>query len=162
MNSPHPTIEKAKTDFAQAKTQLLTALAATPDDKLNWAPSETARTPLHQAAHAAGALKYIHEMLNGRPFGASSTAEADQFFREWEQQFTTREPVLQLIEENSAAYKQFLETLTAESLDAAIERPFGLGQVPLSAALTAAPDHTRWHTAQIEYIQTIYGDHIWR
>ena len=162
MNSQHPTIERAKTDFAQAKEQLLTALASTPDDKLNWSPSPTARTPIHLTAHAAGALKSIHEMLQGRTFEASSTAEADRSFREWEAQFTAREPVLELFQTNSAAYEQFLETLTPDALDATFELPFGLGRAPVSEALTFAPDHTKWHGAQLEYIQTIYGDRTWR
>ncbi|PQV64130.1 DinB superfamily protein [Abditibacterium utsteinense] len=154
-------IARAKSDFLQAKALLSQALASTPDERLNWAPSPTARTPIQLAAHAAGAIKSIHEMLDGRTFEANTTAEADQSFREWESQFTTREPVLTLLEENSAAYLQWLQNLTPEALDASIELPFGSGQAPLTTALTFAPSHTNSHTAQIDYIQTIYGDRVW-
>lgn len=162
MNTQQETIERAKTDFARAKNQLLTALSSTPDDRINWSPSATARTPLQQVAHAAWAIASIHEMLNGRTFQASSTAEADKSFRAWEEQFTARESVLELLEANSAAYEQFLEALTPEALNATIELPLGSGRACLAEALTFAPNHTKWHTAQIEYIQTIYGDRIWR
>ena len=53
MNTQQEIIEHAKTDFLQAKERLCQALAATPDDRLNWAPSATARTPIQQTAHAA-------------------------------------------------------------------------------------------------------------
>ena len=161
MNSQQ-TIEHAKTDFARAKRMLLTAFEATPDDKLNWSPTPSARTPLHLVAHAADAVKNVHEMLQGRTFEANTPAEADKSFREWEQQFTAREPVLALWEENSAAYEAWLAALTPDALDGTIELPFGSGRACLSEALFFLPRHTNWHTAQLEYIQTIYGDRIWR
>lgn len=100
-------------------------------------------------------------MLNGRPFEASSTAEADTFFREHDRQFTSREQVLGLLEENCAAYERWLDALAPEALAGTVELPFGSGRACLAEALSFAPGHTNWHTAQINYIQTIYGDHIW-
>lgn len=161
MNFQTQAIERAKADFARAKQQLLTAFASTPDDRLSWSPSPTARTPLQVAAHAASALKSIHEMLDGRPFGANTTANADQSFREHDEQFSSREQVLHLLEENSAAYERWLAALSPEALEGTIELPFGSGRACLAEALTFAPGHTNYHTAQINYIQTVYGDHVW-
>lgn len=62
------TITQAKAEFLRAKEQLLSSLATTPDDKLNWSPATSARTPLHLAAHAASAVSGIVRMLNGEPF----------------------------------------------------------------------------------------------
>jgi len=161
MSTHQETVERAKADLLQAKEQLSRALSTTPDERINWSPCATARTPVQQVAHAANAIKSIHEMLCGRTFQAKTTAEADKSFREWEQQFTTREPVIQLLEENSAAYVQWLDALAPEDLTGTVEAPFGLGAVPMTAALAFAPGHTNFHAAQIEYIQTIYGDRVW-
>ncbi len=157
----HNPIHQAKTDFLRAKERLARVLANTADDKLNWSPSSTARTPLHQAAHAADALRNIHNFLDGRPFEVGSPAEADKGFRQWERQFSTREAVVDLLETNSAAYLSWLDTLSPNRLDSMIELPFGLGPAPLRVALTFPPAHTNDHAAQIEYIQTCYGDQDW-
>lgn len=161
MNTHQQTMERAKADFTQAKDALSRALAATPDERLNWSPSATARTPLHQAAHAAKAIRQICELLEGRPFPSNSTAEFDASLRAWEEQFTAREPVLALLESNSAAYLQWLDALTPEALEGSIELPFGSGNACMAQARSFAPHHTNWHTAQINYIQTIYGDQVW-
>jgi hypothetical protein len=161
MTFTQDTINQAKGEFLQAKERLTIALATTPDDRVNWSPSETARTPIQIVAHAAGALKNIHGMMVGQPFEVGSTTEADAGFREWERQFTTREQVLELLEENSDAYVAFLESLTPEQLETPMQLPFGMGHAPIGIGLSFPPGHTRVHTAQIEYIQTIYGDHDW-
>ena len=161
MNSHQAIIERARADFLRAKELLCRAFSTTPDERINWSPSATARTPLQQVAHTAWALGSIHEILNGRTFQANSTAEADTSFREWERQFTTREAVLQLLERNSAQYVGWLDALTPEALTATVELPFGSGFAPLTAALAFAPNHTQWHAAQINYMQTIYGDLDW-
>lgn len=154
-------ITQAKDKFALAKGGLLRALATTPDDRLSWAPSATARSVIQQVAHAAWAITSITETLDGRTFQAESTAAAEASFREWERQFSGREEVEALFIENSAAYEAWLDSLAPERLDETVTMPFGLGTVPLGAVVEVAADHTNWHTAQINYIQTIYGDHDW-
>jgi hypothetical protein len=161
MSAHQQVIEHARTNFLQSKGLLSHALSTTADDRLNWSPSPTARTPIQQAAHAAASLKGILEVLNGRTLPFQSTTEADKTFREWEQQFTAREPVLGLLEENSAQYVQWLEALTPEALNTSVELSFGLGAKCLKEALSFAPSHLCWHAAQINYIQTIYGDRDW-
>lgn len=154
-------IRSAKADFLQAKRRLLALLKATPDDRINWAPSDTARTPLHLVAHSAAAIASIHAMLDGRPFEIDTNDVADGEFRKWEQGFTNREDAVQLLESNSRAYVAWLDALTLEGLSAPIQLPFGLGESTVGAALGAAAMHTLAHAAQLEYIQTIYGDQVW-
>jgi len=69
--------------------------------------------------------------------------------------------VLQMFEENSAEYSAWLDSLTPEALDISVELPFDFGFAPVSAALGFVPAHTSWHAAQIQYMQTIYGDLEW-
>lgn len=154
-------IEAAKESFLQAKGRMERALASTPDDKLTWSPSPSSRNTLAIVAHSASALHSITEMLDGRPFGTPTTAEADKDFREWENQFTTREAVAELFEKNSHKYLTFIDNLSEDRYGELVTLPFGLGQAPFFACASAAANHTNDHCAQIDYLQTIYGDQDW-
>ena len=155
------TAEAAKANFLRAKGQICHALANTPDDRLNWSPSPTARTPLHQVVHAANSIEHIYKAMIGQRFAVPTPAEADAGFREVERGFTTREAALALLDAKSDAYIAFLDGMTSEQLDGMMKAPFGLGDVPVRIALSFPVEHTNWHVAQIDYIQTIYGDLDW-
>ncbi len=154
-------IQGAKQEFERSRDRMMGLLKDTPDDKLNWSPSPTSRTPLALVTHSAMALHNICEMLNGRPFGATTTAIADKGFRQEEQPFTTREGVTALFEKNAAAVVAYFDALTEAGLNDPITFPFGLGTGTVIHGITAPARHTEAHIAQLEYIQTIYGDQDW-
>lgn len=156
------TIDKTKETYLQAAAQLRAAFANIPDERLNWSPSPTSRTPIQIVAHCAAATNFIREQMDGTPFPLKNTEEADSFFREWERQFHTRAQALELLDEASAKHLAWLEGLTEERLQFMAELPFGLGSAPVEAWLDIAANHTRSHVPQLEYIQTIYGDKDWR
>ena len=162
MPAAQDTIDQAKAAYLQAKTSLCSTFAHTPDERLNWSPSPTARTPIQIVAHAAMAVQNIHQWMSGTPFHHKTTADADAAFRASEQKFHSREQVLGFLDDVSANYLAWLDELTPEHLESKVELPFGLGSTPLENGLDAAPNHTRGHIAQLEYIHTIYGDHDWR
>ena len=56
------------------------------------------------------------------------------------------------------AYR-FVNALTPEMLASTVHLPFGV--IPMSVAITVMADHMRGHSAQIDYVRTIYGDHDW-
>lgn len=155
------TINQAKAEYLQAKDRITHALLNTPDDRINWSPAPSARTPVQLVAHAAQAMAFIHQQLDGTPFEIPTTAEADRSFRDWEQQFCTREQALDVLERNGAAYVAWLDALTPERLQDNVKMPFGLGYAPVEIGLKFVPAHTHGHAAQIDYIQTIYGDQDW-
>lgn len=154
-------IQQAKADFLRAKKQIARAFASTPDDRINWSPSPTARTPVNLVVHAAGAIKNIHDFLDGRPFEVTDPHEADAFFRADEARITSREEAVAFLEESSDRYVAWLDALTPDRLSSPVTLPFGMGEAPLAVGLSFAPAHTLTHAAQIEYIQTIYGDRDW-
>lgn len=154
-------IESAKAEFLQAKEGMVKALATTPDDRINWAPAPTARTPVQQVAHSAASIGHITGMLSGTHFAPQTPEEADKGFREWEQQFSTREEVLELLNQKSDAFLAWLDSVTSEQLETTVRLPFNLGIAPIRAVITAPALHTRFHAAQMEYTQTIYGDQDW-
>ena len=153
------TINEAKAEFTRAKDRLVKDLKTTPDDKINWSPSPTARTPIECVAHAAMSIEGMQGMFTGKPFPFSGVDELDQFSRQKESEFKTREKAIGLLEENSKGYLDWLDTLTPEQLQSTLDLPFG--SFPYAAAITFAADHLRCHAGQIEYIQTIYGDRDW-
>lgn len=153
------TITQAKAEFLRSKEQLLSSLATTPDDKLNWSPATTARTPLQLAAHAASAVSGIVRMLNGEPFPYAGTGEFDASMRLAEQEYTTREQVLALMEQNSAQYLTWIDALSPEQVSSTVTIPFG--PMPMAVGVTLPADHIRYHAAQLNYLQTICGDRDW-
>ncbi|MCB0825610.1 MAG: DinB family protein [Armatimonadetes bacterium] len=154
-------IETTKRELIQAKDRMLSLLASTPDDKLNWKPSPTSRSILEVVAHTAHALKNIRIQMSGTPFPISTSAQAQAEFHHHDKAFDTREKAEHYLVEAVEEYIAFLDTLTESDLERLEEMPFGLGPAPLSAFIPAGYMHTMGHNAQIEYIQTIYGDEDW-
>jgi uncharacterized damage-inducible protein DinB len=156
----NPQIQSVKMDFDRTTGRLLTDLAATPDDKLNWSPSPTARTPLEVAFHCAEVISGIHGSVDGtNPMPSVTPAEMDAYCREQEMKPRSREDVVKMIEEKSSAYSAWLEGLSDEKLLETWQSPFG--PIPMTVAISLPTFHTANHVAQLEYIQTIYGDRIW-
>ncbi|MGO8670661.1 MAG: DinB family protein [Capsulimonadaceae bacterium] len=153
------TISRTKAEYIRAKDRLVRLLDKTPEDKINWSPSPTARTPVQLASHASMVVGGLLDMLKGQPFEFTNTAELDARFRQAERGFTTREQALGLLETNSAQYLAFLDGLTEEQLASDVTTPFGT--FPMALAITFAADHMRGHLGQIDYLQTIWGDYDW-
>lgn len=149
-------IEEAKAELMRAKQRLAGALTSTPDDKKNWSPSATSRTPVQITAHAALSTPAIQELIEGKPFRYGSMQEMVVAVREYDKPFTSAEEVLALLDQNCSAYAKWLDTVTPEALAGTVQMPFG--EMPMQVAVTIAADHMRGHAAQIEYLQTVYGD----
>ncbi|MBS1705171.1 MAG: DinB family protein [Armatimonadetes bacterium] len=154
-------IDSARADLLQARDRILALLDATPDEKLRWRPSDHARSILEIAAHAADALSHIVSQMQGMPFAVPTSREADASFRARDEKLESKEQVRAEWERNSASYVAFLDSLSDSDLDRLAPLPFGLGEAPLRFYIRAGANHTLGHIAQIEYIQTLYGDHDW-
>lgn len=154
-------VGQVKQTFLYTKESLMKSLRTTPDDRINWSPSATSRTPVQLVAHSAAAIENIRTQLAGTPFPIKTTVEADETFRESEREITTREQALEMLEQNSAKYLAWLDELTPEKMEYQAEMPFGLGFFPVSSSLGFPAEHMRYHIAQLDYLQTIYGDQEW-
>lgn len=152
-------VTEAIAEFNRANGRLINDFAKTPDEKINWSPSSTCRTPVQLVAHCGMAILGMKDMFEGKPFQYASLAEMDTHLRELEKAFTTRAQVLDLLEENSKIYIAWLSSLSDETLGSILQMPFG--PIPMSKAITMLAGHSTGHASQIEYIQTIYGDHDW-
>jgi len=154
-------IKETKETLNQTKERMKRMLNEVPEDRLNWAPSDSARTPIQIVAHSAHAIFNIHEMLDGRPFPITDTVQAEVHFKEWESKFTSRDQVVAELDKNCDNFIAWLDRLTAEKYEATAQGPFGMGNFPVSAGLGFPAMHMNGHISQLEYVQTIYGDRIW-
>jgi len=156
----NPQIEAAKKNFEQTSSNLLKNLAAIPDEKVGWSPSPSSRTPLEIAFHCAGTVAAIQGSMDGEnTIPKVTTEQFDKHFREQESKHLTRDEVVKMINENSAAYVAWLSELSEEKFAGTWSSPFG--EIPIAVAITIPADHMSKHVSQIEYIQTIYGDRVW-
>ena len=79
--------------------------------------------------------------------------------RALEEPYTTRKQVLDLLDTSSADYLGFLDGISPEAHGTIVDLRFA--SFPLAVAVTFNGMHVASHVAQIEYIQTAYGDHDW-
>jgi hypothetical protein len=149
----------AKAEYLRAKDRVIRALATTPDDKINWSPSPTSRTPVQLVAHAAIGVDLTRGLLEAKPFPYESAAAFDVASRRLEKEYTTREQALGILEHISAEYLAWLDTLTPAQLASTVETAFG--PIKMTPGITLGADHLRNHAAQIEYLQTVWGDTDW-
>ncbi|BDI30098.1 hypothetical protein CCAX7_21490 [Capsulimonas corticalis] len=150
-------IDRAKQNVAAARDQLLTTFSFVPDDKLNWSPSPSARTPLQIAAHCGSATATFAGLLRGEPWPLAPTAaEAAAQIRERDAKGCTREEAIQSIDASSKSLLAALEQATPEILGSTIWTAFG--EFPYAFAVTFPAEHISGHARQIDYLQTIWGD----
>ena len=118
---------------------MFTPLETTPDDKINWSPSLSARTPIQQVVHAAMGTTLVQGTLEAKPFPYGSAAEYDAESRKSEKQYTTRAQALGLLEQTSAEYLTWLDTLTPTQLASTVDTFFGPLEIASSLVLPAGP-----------------------
>ncbi len=157
----HDVVGPVKGKFLNAKSRLLTMVSATPQDRLNWSPSPTSRSVIQIVGHAAMSIRNLTETFEGRTFAIPTPVAAEAHFREEDKTFTSLEQVLALLDQHSSTFIAFLDSLTPERLGTMVTMPFAFGEMPMSIVIDFPAQHTIWHEAQIEYLQTIYGDHDW-
>ncbi len=154
-------IESTREELLRTTGRMLSLVSDTPDDRLFWKPSPRARSIAEIVAHSAHALGNIAMQMRGTPFPIPTSAQANQTFLEHDSGFSDRAELLQYFQSKCDDYVKCLDSFRMEDLDRMVTMPFGLGEAPLSFFMTAGHSHTLGHVAQIEYIQTIYGDHDW-
>jgi hypothetical protein len=153
-------VSQTKAEYNKINDRLKLVFSHTPDDKLNWSPSPTARTPVEIVAHCASAVTGVMGMLRGKPFAYTSTEQFDSVLRQEEKAYKTREQVLAALDESSREVIAWLDSLTPEQVSSTVSTFFG--EFPMSFAITIPTEHTQSHIPQLEYLQTIWGDRVWR
>lgn len=127
-----------------------------PDDKLNFTPSTTAKSPLQIAAHIAITNKGFASMLRGEPSKFSSVKELLVWLDGEEKKLDSRELVLKELESSELALFTAIQSLKDENLDEVVKA--ATGTRTKRDSLVRVSSHIFMHGAQIDYIQSIYGD----
>lgn len=152
--------QKTKQNLIQITDRMIQLLDLTPEDKLNWSPSPTSRTPVQLVGHAAGTLSVILDMLKTKRVPpVSDHAALDAHLREMESKMTSKSDVTALMKRNRDEFASYIDSLDEAGL--AEEAPSLRGPAPRVEGITFAVWHTSVHVSQLEYVQTIWGDRDW-
>jgi len=131
-------------------------LSFTPDDKITYSPSPTAKSTLALAAHIAITNKGFASMLQGKPSKFTNLKSLLLWLDEEEKKITSRDAVLTLLDESEKLLLETVEGLSEDGLDTIIQGASGPRSVRDTLAMIGP--HIRMHAAQIDYLQTIWGD----
>lgn len=140
-----------------AMMQLQSTALAVPEDKLNWKPLDNGRTVLDLLGDAAQTPIMVVELLkspdNFNPYELFPKLTAER--EGW-----TREQCLEKLQSNTAAAIEAIRATPDADLEKSITLPFGTRSVtlPLGAWMMIANRTFVSRFAQINYIQTLYGD----
>jgi hypothetical protein len=151
-------ITQARQATEAAKAQLLGTFEHVPEDRLHWSPSPTARTALQIVAHCGAANRAFAAVLRGEELPRPASAEeAAAQIRAGGRDVTTRTAAVKLVEDSTAEVIRALEKVSPELIQTAPMSPFGAFPFPFWMHLPS--EHMGGHARQIDYLQTIWGDH---
>lgn len=141
----------------RASAALLKTFGFVPDDKLAWSPSDTCRSALWIMGHCGSANEAFAKGMRGEPFPPMEMADFTQMVWEAGRETATREEAVRAVEASTAELLAALDEMTPERLASAVPSPFG--PIPMAVWMTFADGHMFGHANQIEYLQTVWGDH---
>lgn len=130
-----------------------------PDDHLEWKPTENAKSARQIAAHVAVANRGFGQMLKGEYEAADVDAFLTRLAR-LENRLPDRAKVLDALQGSHAGLLGIIQELSPEQLDGECLTPRGI--MPVMAMIEYIPIHTHSHAAQIDYLQTCWGDMTFR
>ena len=136
---------------------LIRTFNAVPDDKLNWAPMDAGRTALDAFGDAAQTCQMATALIGSK----DEFKPSPQMFAQMkaERAAWTKDDALAAMNTNSAALYTALGTLSDDDLAQSITLPMGGGMtMSLGAWIMVAYRAFISRFAQINYIQTLYGD----
>lgn len=136
---------------------LIRTFNAVPDDKLKWAPLDQGRTALDAFSDAAQTCQMITKMIESK----GEMKPSPQMFAQMraERANWSKDDALAAMNTNSAAFYTAFGTLSEDDLAMPITMPMGGGTtMPLGAWIMMAYRTFISRFAQINYIQTLYGD----
>lgn len=150
-------IDQLKRATEEARAQLLKTFTFVPDDRLQWSPASTSRTALQIVSHCGAANRAFAASIRGEKLPLSSDPkEAAAQIRNGGSEIQTREAAIRSVEDSTDEVVSALDTVTAERMETKLDTPFG--PIPFPIWIKIPGDHMACHAAQIDYLQTIWGD----
>ncbi|BDI31220.1 hypothetical protein CCAX7_32710 [Capsulimonas corticalis] len=131
-------------------------LSFVPADKLTWKPAPTAKSALEIVAHCAGHSGAFASVIRAGKFPAT----VEEFIGPIQaatQSITTLEQAETMLRKGIADTIAALDTVQPEQVGSTMEVPV-LGDTPFNFLLALPARHLESHEAQIDYLQTCWGD----
>ena len=139
------------------RDQLVRTVEATPDDKMQWKPLDNGRTALDLLCDAAQTAAMTHKMLQSKG-DFKPSREVFQTMKA-ESAGWSREHAMQQLQDNTAQLLETLRNVPDEVLEQPLHLPMGGGMtMPLGGWVMMTYRTFVSRMAQINYIQTLYGD----
>lgn len=136
---------------------LLRTAQATPEDKLGWTPLDNGRTALDLLGDAAQVPAMVNKMLTSNGEFKPSREAFQEMTKEranW-----TRDDAIKYLQENTSALLETLRAMPDAALEQPLHLPMGGGMtMPLGGWVMMTYRAFVSRMAQINYIQTLYGD----
>jgi hypothetical protein len=141
----------------EAANEAFRYLQAVPEDKLEWKPSETGRTALDMAREMARTPVWAHQVIaGGGPEWSEEGMKEEQAIMAG---FATVQDCQDECNRQLEALYELYRSLPDEKLKETKWLPFNGGR---EHTFQEMMDYPRWnfnyHTGQVAYIQTLYGD----
>lgn len=141
-------VNQAKQVAAMSLSRLRDTLNHVPDDRLLWTPSPSARPALKIAAHVALSNRYFASVLRGDKQDERSVSDVVEDIVRQEAPFQTRAEVNRILEETTGEVLAAYDRLSAERVS----------DPRVAFIMTLVGRHADGHAAQIDYLQTTWGD----
>ena len=148
--------ELARDSFLRSTEILLKTYAAVPEDKLLWSPSATAKSATQLVAHIGLVNEAFAGILTGKVTGSTDVPAMFAELARKELTIKAREKAIALIEDSTAGVVAAIESITDAQVAGDITTPFGVR--PLRKFIFMPEWHVASHSAQIDYLQTTWGD----
>ncbi len=151
-------ITSCKESAVQAMEYFLRNFSYVPDDKLTWTPTPTAKSAIRIAAHTA-----LYAGIFARMIRDGKLPEMDNL-EEWlaqrnaaEVAITSRTEIESIFRKGTDEVIAALDSVTPEAIETKLDS--GLGwSMPMTFLMNLPGMHTNGHTAQIDFLQTCWGD----
>lgn len=148
---------QAKQAADRGYQRLLATFAAVPDEKLAYRPADSCKSAIEIVAHVGFANQSIADALAGRAVPSYKSLEAmAEATKPMLATIKTRQQALDLLANSIISVHASLDAVTPEKLNQEVEMPFG--KIPMHFVVLAPGMHMSSHAAQIDYIQTMWGD----
>ena len=151
------TVADCQARVKTATDRLAKTFEFVPDGKLKWSPSKTARSALAIVAHCIMANRMFAMMIRGEQISPMPTPEqAHASSRQFEATITDRAEAVRQLEASSQEVVAAIGTMTAKRFGGSPNSPFG--PMPMPVWMSLPGGHMDNHAAQIDYLQTTWGD----
>ncbi len=142
--------------FSAAAEDLRKTGDGTPQDKVMWAPSESARSTAQILAHCAMANHGFAAFIRGEQILPMDAEEAMKIIHQAGRDVESGEAALEALAKSLEDFQATIATVDENALDEMKDSPFG--PLPLRFFVEYPAQHMNDHARQIDYIQTIWGD----